>query len=128
MANKDTVPSSEKRRAKRVPVPFGTTALFLSSGGSLDTTCVRDISVLGMLLCAYSSVEKHPINSSIYNIFIDIPPSELSPGNRICFVIDRGKVVRSFFDQTSGTFSYGIELTYESSYVKKKIEILVNNI
>jgi hypothetical protein len=128
MVNNDTATLSEMRRAKRVIVPLGTTALFLTNYGSLDTTVVQDISVIGLLLSVYNSENKYPINTYIYNIYVDIPPSELSAGNRICFLVDRGKVVRSFFDQVSETFCYGIELIYESSYVKGQIECLVNTI
>ena len=127
MTNKELAPFSEKRRAKRTPVPIGTTALFLSNVGSLDKIYVLDISVIGMLLCDYRSTKKYSVNSSIYNIYIDIPPSESNAASETRLLIDNGKIVRSFFDQASETFCYGIELTYESSYVKEKIECLVNN-
>jgi hypothetical protein len=127
MANKDLAPFSEKRRAKRAPVPIGTTALFLSGVGSLEKIYVLDISVIGMLLCDYRSVQKYSLNSSIYNIYIDIPPSESNAASETRLLIDNGKIVRSFFDKASETFCYGIELTYESSYVKETIEGLVNN-
>ena len=125
MANKDTTLFTEKRRAKRIIAPSGTTALFLSSTGSLDTVCVGDISVNGMLLCGYNSEEKYPANSLIYNIYVDIPPCKSSAGKRTCILIDRGKVVRSLYDQASKTFCYGIELMYKSSYTKNIIEGLV---
>ena len=127
MTNKELAPFSEKRRAKRTTVPIGTTALFLSNAGSLDKIYVLDISVIGMLLCDYRSTKKYSVNSSIYNIYIDIPPSESNAASETRLLIDNGKIVRTFFDKASETFCYGIELTYESSYVKKKIECLVNN-
>lgn len=128
MANKETVLFSENRRAKRIPAPVGTTAILRNTGSSLDMLYVRDISVIGMLVCDYNSTEIYPINSSIDNIFIDIPPSELSSNKRICLLIDKGRIVRSFFDHASSALCHGIELTYENSYVKGKIESLVNNI
>ena len=127
MTNKDLAPFSEKRRAKRTHVPIGTTALFLTNAGSLDKIYVLDISVIGMLLCDYRSAQKYSVNSSIYNIYIDIPPSESNAGSETRLLIDNGKIVRSFYDKASETFCYGIELTYESSYVKEKIEGLVEN-
>ena len=127
MASKDNVPYSEKRRAKRIFVPLGSTALFLNSFGSLEKIYVRDISVIGMLLCDYySSAKKYSLDSTIYNIYVDIPPSESNAGSETRFLVDRGKIVRSSIDQGSETLCYGIELLYESSYVKDKIEWLVN--
>jgi len=119
---------TEKRRAKRIIVPTGSTALFLNGAGSMEKSNVQDISAIGMLLCEYSgSAKKHPADSLIYNIYVDIPSSESNSGSRINLLVDGGKVVRSFFDQASETVCYGIEFNYESSYVKEKIERLVNN-
>ena len=119
---------TEKRRTKRINVPIGSTALFLNSAGSMDTSNVQDISAIGILLCDYDSLsEKHPIDSSIHNVFVDIPSSELNSGCKINFLIDEGKVVRSFYDQASKSFCYGIEFNHENSYVKDKIECLVND-
>ena len=127
MANEDSRQIAENRRAKRILAPGGTSALFMSSGGSIERARVRDISVIGLLLCDYRTTEKYLLNTPIYNIFVNIPRSELSTGSEICFLIDKGKIVRSFFDQSSGTVCYGIELSYESSYVKDQIEHLVKN-
>ena len=127
MANEDTRQISEKRRAKRILAPVGSSALFLSSGGSMERVKVRDISVIGLLLCDNRTTGKYPLNTSIYNIFVKIPRSELSAGSEICFLVDKGKIVRSFFDQSTGTVCYGIELGYDSSYVKDQIENLVKN-
>ena len=124
MANKDTRQISEKRRFKRIPAPIGTTVLLRNSGVGLDKIYVQDISLIGMLVCDHNSEERYPINSSINNIFVDIPPCELSDNKRIYLLIDNGKIVRSFFDQASKAFCYGIELTYNNSYVKGKIESL----
>ena len=126
MANKDTTSISEKRRAKRIPAPVGTTALMKNSVGSLDTVCVRDISVAGLLVYGYISAERCPVNTSMNGIFIDIPPCELTANSRISLLINSGKVVRYFFDQVSKTLCYGIELTDFNSYVKEKLEGLVN--
>ncbi|MEN8133961.1 MAG: PilZ domain-containing protein [Thermodesulfobacteriota bacterium] len=128
MVNKNTGPFSEKRRAKRISAPVGTTALLRNCGNPQDKIYVRDISLNGMLVYDYNSSETYPVNSSISNIFVDIPACELSANRRICLLIDRGKVVRSFYDQAAEAVCYGIELTYVDSYVKKMIGGLQNNI
>ena len=126
MATKETKQISEKRRFKRIPAPVGTTALFKNIDGSLEKLHVRDISVIGMLVCGYNSAKRYPINSTINDILIDIPPDELNAGSRISLLIDNCKIVRSFFEQDSKILCHGIELTYKSSYLKEKIESLVN--
>ena len=127
MDSKDSVPLTEKRRFKRIPAPVGTTALLRNSGTGRDKIYVQDISMIGMLVCDHNSEELYSINSSINNILVDIPPCKISDNKRILLLIDNGKIVRSFFDQASKAFCYGIELTYESSYVKGKIENIVKN-
>src|SRR5210317_1481426 len=97
MAYKDTALYTEKRRAKRIHVPMKSTALYSDGSGSKDRIYIRDISVVGMLLCDYfGSSKKHPIDSWIYDIFIEIPPSGSITGSATSFLIDKGKVVRSF--------------------------------
>ena len=126
--SKETACFPEKRRAKRIHVPVTSTAIFSNSAGSMDKIYIKDISVVGMLLCDYfGSAKNHPLGSSIYNINVDIPVSEYNADNRNSFNIDRGKVVRSFIDQSTDKLCYGIEFTLESPHIKEKIERLVNN-
>jgi hypothetical protein len=127
MAGKDTTYISEKRSAKRIPAPVGTTALVTNSFQSLDTVSVRDMSAVGLLIDGRSSEEKYPVNTLINGIFLTIPPCELNANSSTCLFINKGKVVRSFFDQVSSTVWYGIELTNKSSHVKEMLEGLVNN-
>ena len=127
MANKDTTFVSEKRRAKRILAPVGTMALIKDGTGSMYRAGVRDISVVGILIYGYTSGGVYPVNTLIKNIFIDIPPCKLWNTMKVCLLIDTGKVVRSFFDQISKTFCYGIELENDSSYMKGKLENLIHN-
>ncbi len=126
MASKDTTSILEKRSAKRIPAPVGTTALLTNNFDTLDTVCVRDISAVGLLIDGYSSEEEYPVNTPINGIFIIIPPCELSDNTSICLFINNGKVVHSFFDQVSSTRCYGIELTNKSAAVKEKLKGLIN--
>ena len=128
MANRDTTSIPEKRRAKRIPAPVGTTALIKNSAGSLDTVYVRDISVAGLLVYGYISGERYPVSTLINGFLIDIPPCELTANSRVYLLVNGGKVVRAFFDQVSKTFCYGIELINQSSYAKERLESLVSKI
>lgn len=119
---------SEKRRAKRIPVPVGTTALIRNSTGYIDTVHVRDISLAGLLISGDFSGERYPINKPIIDIILNVPSYELRANGRISLLINRGQVVRTFFDQVSKTLCCGIELIIESSYVKENLEALVNKI
>lgn len=127
MSDKDTISFSEKRRAKRIPVPDGTTALLRWNNGPLEPILVRDISMFGMLVCSCNNEKIHPVNSAINDIIIDIPPCELNAYSKIWLLINDGNIVRSFVDNVTETVYYGIELINENPYVKEKIEGLVNN-
>ena len=128
MANKDTKQIIEKRRFKRISAPAGTTVLFKNINGYYEKLLVRDISLTGLLVCDYNSAKRYPKNSTINDILIDIPPSELSAGKRISLLVDNCKVVRSFFDQDSKILCHGIKFMNMSSYLKEEIEDLVNTI
>jgi hypothetical protein len=128
MAKEETGSIQEKRRGERILVPVKSTALFSNGSGAMDKIYIRDISVVGMLLCDYfGSAKNYPINSSIYNINIDIPSSDSSPDNGTRFLIDKGTVVRSFIDQSTNVLCFGVSFSCDSNYVKEKIECLVNN-
>ena len=128
MDNKGIKGFSEKRRAKRVIVPVKSTALFSDGAGSMDKVYIRDISLVGMLLCDYFNAAKdHPVDSSIYNIYVDIPPTASSNDGGTSFLIEKGKVVRAFVDQSTGALCYGVEFSCESPYIKEKIERLAGN-
>ena len=103
MGHKNTIYNSEKRRAKRIPAPVGTTVFLRNSSGSLAQIGVKDISIVGLIVSGYDSIERYPINTSINNIVINIPQCELRANSRTCLLIERGKVVRSFIDRISGT-------------------------
>ncbi len=126
MGHKNTSSNSEKRRAKRIPAPVGTTVFLRNSSGSLAKIGVKDISAVGLLVSGYDLIERYPINTSINNIIINIPQCKLSANSRTCLLIESGKVVRSFIDRVSGTVCYGIEFVNDSYYTKKKLESLVN--
>ena len=127
MSDKDTDSFLEKRRAKRIAAPDGTTVLLRWDNGPLGPIDLMDISVAGMLICNYNNEKMYPVNSLINDIIIDIPPCELSNNSKIWLLINYGKVVRSFVDEVSKTSYYGIELIDENPYVKEKIASLVNN-
>ena len=127
MSNEDTGSFLEKRRAKRIAAPEGTTVLLRWDNGPLEPTRVEDISVSGMLICHFNDERIHPVESLINDIIIDIPPCELNNNSKIWLLINYGKVVRSFVDQVSRASYYGIELMDDNPYVKEKIASLVNN-
>jgi hypothetical protein len=128
MANEVNVAISEQRRAERIVVPVKSTALFSNGSGAMDKIYIRDISEVGMLLCDYfGSAKKYSLNSSIYNIIIDIPPSDSSAGKGASFIIDKGIVVRSYVEQSTNVLCYGIDFVCESRYMKDKIRCLVSN-
>ena len=126
MSNDGTAIYSEKRRARRVPTPGGTNALVKGKNSSLDTVIVRDISVIGMLICGNNKKEEFSTNSFIDDIYINFPLGRPTNGTKSFIFIDRGKIVRSFTDETSKTLCYGVEFIYDSPYVKEQIEKVMN--
>ena len=127
MIHKDTPPISERRRAKRLPVPSGTVAYIKNSKGSTDKVYVKDISAVGILVYGYYSDVTYPLNTLVTDIVISIPACKLRGTSRISLVVGEGKVVRSFFDRASQSTCYGIEFTHKSLSFNDKIEKLVKN-
>ena len=116
----------EKRRARRTPTPTGSTALLKFSSGPMDSVYISDISENGILIRDYPNKDELPIDSSISDIFVYIPPYERENTEAISLLLCNCKVVRSFFDKTSQTTCYGIEFQHTSIYAREKIESLEN--
>ena len=122
MIHKDTPPISERRRAKRLPVPSGTVAYIKNSKGSTDKVYVKDISAVGILVYGYYSDVTYPLNTLVTDIVISIPACKLRGTSRISLVVGEGKVVRSFFDPILKTSCHGIELMDANTYITGTLE------
>ena len=122
MIHKDTPPISERRRAKRLPVPSGTVAYIKNSKGSTDKVYVKDISAVGILVYGYYSDVTYPLNTLLTDIVISIPACKLRGTSRISLVVEEGKVVRSFFDPILKTSCHGIELMDANTHITDKLE------
>ena len=125
MTNKKTDSFSEKRQAERATAPAGSTALLRNALGSLDGAYISDISESGLLVRDYPNKGNLPVDSSINDIFVYIPPYDQSDDCAISLLLHNCKIVRSYFDQTSQSTCYGIEFLHKSNYVTEKIESLV---
>ena len=128
MTNKETGTIVEQRRYERVSAPKEATAIFKNERGGLDRIKIRDLSLSGMLICDYNKGEKHPTDSIINNLYLNIYVDDLNVGNKFFIFIDKGKIVRSFIDEASQTICYGVEFFYSSSYVKGQFKDLINKL
>jgi c-di-GMP-binding flagellar brake protein YcgR len=128
LANKDTKQFSEKRRSKRVSAPKEATVIFKNDIGGLDRIQIRDLSLNGILICDNYKGERYSKNSVINNLYLNIYVGGLNTGSKFFIFIDKGKIVRSFVDETSQTRCYGIEFLYSSSYTKDQFENLINQL
>ena len=117
----------EKRRARRAVTPTGATAI-LKIDEVLELNLVRDISCLGMLTCHFYTGNQYEIDSLVSDIIINIPPAELNSGKKHHFSIEKGKIVRSFFDTNSHNYFYGIEFIDESPYLMEMIDIYADEV
>ena len=117
---------SEKRQAIRVNTPARSRALF-KSDGILERTSIRDISSAGMLIVSPNERSGYALDSTIDDIVIGIHKDKSSTNKPICFFIHQGKIVRSFFDEGSKNYCYGVEFSYDSIYMKQKIEKFVDD-
>ncbi|MEN8142143.1 MAG: PilZ domain-containing protein [Thermodesulfobacteriota bacterium] len=117
----------EKRGARRALTPTGTTVI-LKIDDVLEINLIRDISSSGMLICNFYKGEQHEIDSPLSDIIINILPSEPSTGKKHHFTIEKGRIVRSFFDENSQNHFYGVEFIYESPYIREKIDCYVDEV
>ena len=112
----------EKRRARRAATPTGTTAI-LRVDDVLELNLVNDISSCGMLTSHFYTGDPYDIDSLVSDIIINIPPSEPNSGINHQFSIERGKIVRTFFDENAQNYFYGVEFVHASPYLR---ELIVN--
>jgi len=118
----------ERRRAKRIQAPAGTTAILKDTLNSIDAVHVLNIGVGGMLICGNSVSEEFDIDSFIDEVIIDVPSTGVSSECRVCLVVNNARVVRSSLDKASQTMCYAISFLHENTYVIEKLEKLVNSI
>ncbi|MEN8135781.1 MAG: PilZ domain-containing protein [Thermodesulfobacteriota bacterium] len=121
----DKVYYLQKRRYTRKTTPIGTRALFKGNDNHMDSAHVKDLSEGGMLIFHNSGKDKYPLDSIINEIFITIPPDQTSGDRRITPLINRGEVVRTFYDHEQGISYYGTRFFYKSAYVREKVRDLV---
>jgi hypothetical protein len=117
----------EKRRANRAVIPIGTTAI-LKISDVLEINLVRNISSYGMLTCDVYQGKRYEVGSLLTEILINIPHAEPDTNEKNNFRIEKGEIVRSFFDENLQNYFYGIEFIHESPYIREKIARYVDQV
>lgn len=110
----------QRRTYPRVTMPQGTVAILKKDGKLLNSLYVRDISPAGMLVCTTSPSSGIDVSVLLSDIVISIPDGNGRRGRNFP-PIDRGQVVRSFFEEENHTYCHGIAFDYESSYVREAL-------
>lgn len=120
-----------KRRHRRIPAPSGTKVIFKNHNNMTNFMHVKNISEGGMLICGNSSVNKHPLNSMINEVFLTIPPDiegeETSAAHRVLPFITKGKIVRTYQDLDSSISHYGISFQHENLNLSKRFNQVVSD-
>jgi hypothetical protein len=109
-------------------MPGGTIALVKGEGVVLDIVIVRDISMVGMLICDHNVIEKFSTNSFIENIYLKTPFTNQETDSKSLIYIDSGKIVRSFTDEILKKTCYGIQFIYDNPYTKQQLMEVVEGI
>lgn len=107
----------QRRSYPRVKVPQGTRAILKKDGKLLSSFYVRDISPAGMLVCSSSPASGIALDAVLNDIVISLPDNGNGRG-RTLPPIDRGQVVRAFYEEESHIYCHGIAFKYESAYIR----------
>lgn len=110
----------QRRSHPRVTVPQGTRAILKKDGRLLNSFYVRDISPAGMLVCTASPSSGLSLESVLSDIVISLPDQGAELGG-VLPPIDKGVVVRSFFEEESHIHCHGIAFNYESAYIHEAL-------
>ena len=113
----------QRRRSPRMTLPNGSWALLRKNGKLMNSLSVRNISVDGMLICTGSKTFGMDREVELRDIIISIPADGSKPG-RILPPIDKGAVVRSFFEEESNSYCHGVSFRYDSPYVREALSWL----
>ena len=107
----------QRRSHSRALVPQGTRAILKKDGRLLNSLYVRDLSPAGMLVCTASPSASLSVESILNDIVISLPDIGTKRG-QVLPPIDKGQVVRSFFEEESNIYCHGIAFNYDSAYIR----------
>lgn len=107
----------QRRSCQRAPVPQGTRAILKKDGRLLNSFYVRDLSPAGMLVCTASPSAGLSLEAVLNDIVISLPDNGAKLG-QVLPPIDKGQVVRTFFEEESGIYCHGIAFHYDSEYIR----------
>lgn len=120
-----------RRRHRRVPAPTGTKVIFKNPSCIIDIMHVKNISEGGMLICDNSRVNKYPLDSTINEIFLTIPPDKKSgatnTSHRVLPFITQGRVIRSYLDKETSISHYAISFQHENINFSKRFNQVIND-
>lgn len=117
----------EKRCTRRAVTPPGSTVI-LKVADVLEINLVRDISSSGMLTCNFYKGEQYETDTILRDIIIDILPENPNTDKEHSFIIEKAKIVRSYFDKNLQNYFYGVEFIYDNPYVWEKIDRYVDEV
>ena len=120
-------PFSERRRAKRVNVPEGTTSVISVENKSPDLIPVKDISLAGILFCWEDQRREDPLGSELNGVYISLPANRLDSESGKFIWIEKAKIVRSFVKESTQNVCLGIEFIDLDNYGVEQISDLVIN-
>ena len=128
MSKNGTFVPLEKRSARRVMAPSKTKALLITKNITLDHMQVKEISLVGMLVCGNDKIERFFKDSFIDDICISIPLDEAITGAKTFLFLGEGRIVRSFTDEASQTVCYGVEFLHDSLYLKQRLMTVLETV
>lgn len=110
----------QRRSHQRIVVPQGTRAILKVQGRLLNSFYVRDLSAAGMLVCTASPTSGLSVEAILNDIVISLPDNGSKLG-RVLPPIDKGQVVRTFFEEESHIYCHGIAFNYDSAYIRSAL-------
>ena len=128
MPNQEKIIYSEKRRARRVLTPKGSSTLIKKESGALDVYQLDDLSTIGMLFSDKRKRETYSTGLLFDDVYINVQLGDSGTGDAFFIFLGQSKIVRSFFDEDSQTIFYGMEFLDRSTYVKDRVSTLINQI
>ena len=128
MPNQEKIIYSEKRRARRVLTPKGSSTLIKKESGALDVYQLEDLSTIGMLFSDKRKRETYSTGLLFDDVYINVQLGDSGTGDAFFIFLGQSKIVRSFFDEDSQTIFYGMEFLDRSTYVKDRVRTLINQI
>ena len=128
MPNQEKIIYSEKRRARRVLTPKGSSTLIKKESGALDVYQLDDLSTIGMLFSDKRKRETYSTGLLFDDVYINVKLGDSGTGDAFFIFLGQSKIVRSFFDEDSQTIFYGMEFLDRSTYVKDRVSTLINQI